>query len=273
MFTVITTENAIIMLNVTQKEGKQIDMGLGYLDHLLQLVVNKSIEKVPEIKVAVSKFKKLKDNTLEQFVAENEGACTCRWPYWGPCWHWQLWWRQYLIVTFYKPSQTQSQPKSQSLIPQTPLQAEDARYMSSRDAADMQRKVPLPLMSWDGGLPISRSSLWRQKQPKNTWQSKPLYVPLKGPSQLGEPLSLLRGPSLTVLMCTTLCTARRTCPWSSLLGLDWRMKRKGNWRTSTKMKKNLYEQSISKHNYFKNSTLSLNKFAMLPIMFCFYIEL
>lgn len=53
-------------------------MGLGYLDHLLQLVVNKSIEKVPEIKVAVSKFKKLKDNTLEQFVAENEGACTCR---------------------------------------------------------------------------------------------------------------------------------------------------------------------------------------------------
>ena len=46
-FSAITTDNARNMLNATQKKAKTIDMGLGCLDHLLQLVVNKSIDKVP----------------------------------------------------------------------------------------------------------------------------------------------------------------------------------------------------------------------------------
>ena len=46
----------------------------------------------------------------------------------------------FLMGTFYKPRQTQSQPQSQSLIPQTPLQAEVARCMSKRYAADRPKK-------------------------------------------------------------------------------------------------------------------------------------
>ena len=46
----------------------------------------------------------------------------------------------YLMCTFYKASPSQSQPQSQSLIPQTPLQAEVARYMSNRDGADRPDK-------------------------------------------------------------------------------------------------------------------------------------
>ena len=38
-------------------------------------------------------------------------------------------------------------------------QAEVARYMSNRDAAESLTKVILPLMSWDGGLPMKKISL------------------------------------------------------------------------------------------------------------------
>ena len=100
----------------------------------------------------------MEDSTLEQFFAVNEAAadeenaladdldeaavdidCDDE--------------ENFLMGTFYKPSQTQALPQSQSLIHQTSLQAEVARYMSID-----QRKAPLPLMSLDGGLPLRRSS-------------------------------------------------------------------------------------------------------------------
>ena len=45
----------------------------------------------------------------------------------------------YLMGTFYK-SHSQTQPEYQPLIPQTPLQAEFARSMNNRDAADQPNK-------------------------------------------------------------------------------------------------------------------------------------
>ena len=69
MFTAITTDNATNMLNATQKKAKNIDMGLGCLDHVLQLIVNKSIENGPEIKAAISKLKKLVTSTHKSSLA------------------------------------------------------------------------------------------------------------------------------------------------------------------------------------------------------------
>ena len=45
-----------------------------------------------------------------------------------------------LAKEIYQLINYQSQPQSQSLIPQTPLQAEVARYMSNRDGADRPDK-------------------------------------------------------------------------------------------------------------------------------------
>ena len=86
----------------------------------------------------------LKDTNLEQFVADNEVAeeehaiaddlneaavdidSNDE--------------ENFLMGTFYKPSQTQSQPQSQSLFLKTTLQAGVARCMSNRDAADRPDK-------------------------------------------------------------------------------------------------------------------------------------
>ena len=46
MFTTMTTDNAVNMLNAVNKESRTIQQRLGCIDHLLQLVINKSIEKV-----------------------------------------------------------------------------------------------------------------------------------------------------------------------------------------------------------------------------------
>ena len=69
MFTAITTDNASNMLNATQKKAKNIDMGLGCLDHILQLIVNRSIDKVPELKAAIGKFKRLATSTHKSSLA------------------------------------------------------------------------------------------------------------------------------------------------------------------------------------------------------------
>ena len=69
MFTAITTDNANNMLNATQKKAKNIDMGLGCLDHILQLIVNRSIDKVPELKAAIGKFKRLATSTHKSSLA------------------------------------------------------------------------------------------------------------------------------------------------------------------------------------------------------------
>ena len=63
MFTAMTTDNAINMLNAVNKESKTIHLGLGCIDHLLQLVINRSIDKVEVVKSAVNKFKKLSTAT------------------------------------------------------------------------------------------------------------------------------------------------------------------------------------------------------------------
>ena len=59
MFNSMTTDNAANMLNAVDKESKLIVQGLGCIDHLLQLVINKSMDQVPTIKDAVKRFKKL----------------------------------------------------------------------------------------------------------------------------------------------------------------------------------------------------------------------
>ena len=59
MFTAMTTDNASNMLNAVNKESKTIHLGLGCIDHLLQLVINRALDKVDAIKSAVNKFKKL----------------------------------------------------------------------------------------------------------------------------------------------------------------------------------------------------------------------
>ena len=69
MFTSMTTDNAVNMLNAVNKESRTIQQGLGCIDHLLQLVINKSIEKVEPLKLAINKFKKLATNTHKSSLA------------------------------------------------------------------------------------------------------------------------------------------------------------------------------------------------------------
>ena len=69
MFTAMTTDNAANMLNAVSKESKNITQGLGCLDHLLQLVINKAIDKVPAIKSAVQNFRKLATSTHKSSLA------------------------------------------------------------------------------------------------------------------------------------------------------------------------------------------------------------
>ena len=57
------------MLNAVNKESKNITQGLGCLDHLLQLVINKAIDKVPAIKSAVQNFRKLATSTHKSSLA------------------------------------------------------------------------------------------------------------------------------------------------------------------------------------------------------------
>ena len=56
---VITTDNAKSMLNATQRVSDFVDLGLGCVDHLLQLIINNALKKVPEMQLAVKRFKKL----------------------------------------------------------------------------------------------------------------------------------------------------------------------------------------------------------------------
>ena len=69
MFNSMTTDNAANMLNAVNKESKLIVQGLGCIDHLLQLVINKSMDQVPAIKDAVKRFKKLATNTHKSSLA------------------------------------------------------------------------------------------------------------------------------------------------------------------------------------------------------------
>ena len=59
VYKVITTDNAKTMLNATQKVSASVELGLGCMDHLLQLIINNAIKKVPEMQSSVKIFKKL----------------------------------------------------------------------------------------------------------------------------------------------------------------------------------------------------------------------
>ena len=59
VYKVITTDNAKSMLNATQKVSECVGLGLGCMDHLLQLIINNSIKKVPKMQTCVKRFKKL----------------------------------------------------------------------------------------------------------------------------------------------------------------------------------------------------------------------
>ena len=59
VYKVITTDNAKSMLNATQKVSECVGLGLGCMDHVLQLIINNSIKKVPKMEASVKRFKKL----------------------------------------------------------------------------------------------------------------------------------------------------------------------------------------------------------------------
>ena len=149
----------------------------------------------------------------------------------------------FLMSTFYKPSQTQSQPQPQSQS-QTPLQPEVARYMSNRDAADRPEKgtPAFDVLGW-----------WSAHEKIFPLMSKATkkYLAIQATLCVSERTfstggaTVPRGPSSTLQMSTTLCTARIKCPSSSLSGWDWRLKsleRCGTvskWRWRTKLISNL----------------------------------
>ena len=53
MFKAITSDNAANMLKAT-KSAKTIEVGLGCVDHTLQLVINTCMAKCPEVMTAVN---------------------------------------------------------------------------------------------------------------------------------------------------------------------------------------------------------------------------
>ena len=74
----ITTDNAKSMLNATQKVSDHVELGLGCIDHILQLIINNSIKKVPVIEIAVKRFKKLAKATHNSAlnIARIRKACS-----------------------------------------------------------------------------------------------------------------------------------------------------------------------------------------------------
>ena len=76
MFKAITTDNAANMLKAT-KNASTVDVGLGCIDHTLQLVVNTSIAKCPDVLAAVNNFKKLVDSTHKSNLANTQMREKC----------------------------------------------------------------------------------------------------------------------------------------------------------------------------------------------------
>ena len=74
----ITTDNAKSMLNATQKVSDRVGTGLGCIDHILQLIINNAVKKVPEIQTAVKRFKKLAKATHKSYhnVERIRKGCT-----------------------------------------------------------------------------------------------------------------------------------------------------------------------------------------------------
>ena len=69
MFNAITTNNGANMLKAT-RSAKTIDVGLGCVDHTLQLVINTCIAKCPEVMTAVNNFKRLVNSTHKSNLAK-----------------------------------------------------------------------------------------------------------------------------------------------------------------------------------------------------------
>ena len=76
MFKTITTDNAANMLKAT-KNASTIDVGLGCIDHTLQLVVNTCIAKCPEVLEAVNSFKRLVNSTHKSNLANTQMKERC----------------------------------------------------------------------------------------------------------------------------------------------------------------------------------------------------
>ena len=76
MFKAITTDNAANMLKAT-KTAATIDVGLGCIDHTLQLVINTCIAKCPEVLTAVNNFKRLVNSTHKSNLANTKMRDQC----------------------------------------------------------------------------------------------------------------------------------------------------------------------------------------------------
>ena len=76
MFKAITTDNAANMLKAT-KSARTIDVGLGCIDHTLQLVINTSIAKCPAVLIAVNSFKRLVNSTHKSNLANQKMRDQC----------------------------------------------------------------------------------------------------------------------------------------------------------------------------------------------------
>ena len=74
----ITTDNAKSMLNATQKVSDRVGTGLSCIDHILQLIINNAVKKVPEIQTAVKRLKKLAKATHKSYhnVERIRKGCT-----------------------------------------------------------------------------------------------------------------------------------------------------------------------------------------------------
>ena len=78
VYKMITTDNAKSMLNATQKVSDHVELGIGCIDHILQLIINNAIKKVPEITLAVKRFKKMAKAThnSQLNIARIRKACS-----------------------------------------------------------------------------------------------------------------------------------------------------------------------------------------------------